>query len=191
MNRNPAHYEYIQFPDFIKKTPLTVDYADLSAKEARTYSVWFHEVMPRRIEYMLSRCSEETGVSVEELCTFPTGFLPLWKWFRTRQKLRKTAQEEQVEMRCQFGFLGETWVLNEILDDETERLHHDIGMFWGNQFVRHYPHDLEWSLIMKPKSYIQCKAPVIIGFNKYRDKNLTPAHYYYRKYGKGQAGMDM
>lgn len=171
MNSELPHYTYIQFPDFIKKTPLTCDYAELSAKEAKAYNKWFHETMPQRIAYMLSRCAAETGISVEQLWIFPDGFLPLWKWFRTRQKLRKTTLEEQAEMRRLYGYLGESWVLREILDDATERLHYDIGMFLGHQFVRHYPRDLEWSLIMKPKSYIHCKAPVIMGFSKYRAKD--------------------
>lgn len=167
MNDILPYYDYIQFPDFIKKTPLTCDYAELSVKEAKAYNAWFHDIMPQRINYMLSRCSAETGVPVEELWIFPDGFFPIWKWFRTRQKLRKTTQEEQDEMRQQYGFLGESWVLQEILDDATERLHHDIGMFLGYQFVRHYPNDLEWSLIMRPQSYVHCRAPVIIGFSKY------------------------
>ena len=63
--------------------------------------------------------------------------------------------------------------LKEVLDELTERLHFDIGMFFGDQFVKHYPTELSWSYYLTPKRDIFVKAPVIIGFGKYQKKDGT------------------
>ena len=152
-------YESIRFPAFIEEkyhgnAPLTGEYSALTAREARTYFAWFQEIMPQRIDYLLNYCSAEMGVSLSELQAFPDGFLPLWKWFRIHRTMRNTTPEEIADMRRKYGFLGESWVHKRILDDTTERLHYDIGMFFGDQFVRHYPDELRWSYRLKPQSYI-------------------------------------
>ena len=72
-----------------------------------------------------------------------------------------------------YGILGKNWVLKEVLDEPTERLHFDIGMFFGDQFVKHYPTELSWSYYLTPKRDIFVKAPVIIGFGKYQKKDGT------------------
>lgn len=164
-------YASLQFPDYILKTPLTGDYANLTNKEAKAYFAWFLEIMPKRIDYMLSVCSAEMGIPIYELRMFPDGFLPIWKWFRTKQTLRNSTAEELSAMKQEFGYLGESWVPKQVLDDATEKLHFDIGMFFGDQFVRHYPDDLRWDYCIKPKNYIFVKAPCIWGFKKYINKH--------------------
>ena len=171
-------YEPIRFPDFIEekfhgKAPLTGDYIALTAREARTYFAWFQETMPQRIEYLLNYCSAEMGISISELRIFPDGFLPLWKWFRIHQTLRRSTPEEIADMERKYGFLGESWIMKEVLDELTERLHFDIGMFFGDQFVKHYPTELSWSYYLTPKRDIFVKAPVIIGFGKYQKRDGT------------------
>lgn len=163
-------YEHIQFPDYFSRIPLTGDYANLTAKQAKDYFMWFQDIMPKRIDYMLARCSQEMCVPVEQLTCFPNGFLEVWKWFRMRQTMRASTPEEMSQMESQFGFLGESWVPTRILDEATECLHFDIGMFFGDQFIRHYPNDLSWSFYLKPKNDMFVKAPVILGFSKYRNK---------------------
>ncbi len=145
-------YEPIRFPVFIEtkyhgNAPLTGEYSALTTREARAYFAWFQEIMPQRINYLLNYCSAEMGVSLRELRAFPDGFLPLWKWFRIHQIFRLSTPEEIADMRQKHGFLGESWVHKRILDDATERLHYDIGMFFGDQFVRHYPGELRWSYL--------------------------------------------
>ena len=173
-------YESIRFPAFIEEkyhgnAPLTGEYSALTAREARTYFAWFQEIMPQRIEYLLNYCSAEMGVSLSELRAFPDGFLPLWKWFRIHQTMRHTTPEERAEMEQMYGFLGDSWVLKEVLDEPTERLHFDIGMFFDDQFVRHYPNDLYWSYYLTPKNEMFARAPVIFGFRKYyRKKDGEP-----------------
>ena len=171
-------YEPIRFPDFIEtkyqgKAPRMAHYCELTTKETRTYFAWFQEIMPRRIEYLLNYCSAEMGVSVNELRAFPDGFFPLWKWFRIHQTMRRTTPEEIADMEKGYGILGKNWVLKEVLDEPTERLHFDIGMFFGDQFVKHYPTELSWSYYLTPKRDIFVKAPVIIGFGKYQKKDGT------------------
>ena len=166
-------YEPIRFPDFMEekyrgKAPR--DYSFLTTRETRAYFAWFQEIMPQRINYLLNYCSAEMGVSLSELRAFPDGFLPLWKWFRIHQTMRNTTPEEIADMRRRYGALGESWVQKRILDDATERLHYDIGMFFGDQFVRHYPNELRWSYRLKPRSYIHVKVACIWGFKKYYDK---------------------
>ena len=171
-------YEPIRFPDFIEtkyqgKAPRMGHYCELTTKETRTYFAWVQEIMPRRIEYLLNYCSAEMGGSVNELRAFPDGFFPLWKWFRIHQTMRRTTPEEIVDMEKGYGILGKNWVLKEVLDEPTERLHFDIGMFFGDQFVKHYPTELSWSYYLTPKRDIFVKAPVIIGFGKYQKKDGT------------------
>ena len=176
-------YEPIRFPDFIEtkyqgKAPRMRHYCELTTKETRTYFAWFQEIMPRRIEYLLNYCSAEMGVSVNELRAFPDGFFPLWKWFRIHQTMRRTTPEEIADMEKGYGILGKNWVLKEVLDEPTERLHFDIGMFLGDQFVRHYPTELHWTYRLKPRGDMFVKAPCIWGFSKFYDK-------------KGEVGSDL
>lgn len=167
-------YERIQFPAFVSNIPTTTGYDYFTASQAKDYFNWFMQIMPKRIEYMLSMCSAESGVSVDRLRIFPDGFLDIWRWFLTRQTLRDTTAEEIAAFERNGGhLLGETWVPKRILDETTECLHIDIGMFFGDQFIKHYPNDLEWNYFLKPKSDILVKAPVVCGFSKAYKKDGT------------------
>ena len=156
-------YEPIRFPDFIEekfhgKAPLTGDYIALTAREARTYFAWFQETMPQRIEYLLNYCSAEMGISISELRIFPDGFLPLWKWFRIHQTLRRSTPEEIADMERKYGFLGESWIMKEVLDELTERLHFDIGMFFGDQFVKALSDGTELVVLFNAKERYFCEG---------------------------------
>lgn len=164
-------YSYIKFPDYLGIIPLETDFFDmLTAKQAKEYLEWYKQEIPKRVSYLISRCASELGIPKSELLKFPEGCLPLWRWFRTKLVFRPTTQEEQNQMRQEYGFLGEWHVLKKVVTEESRSIAYDISMYLGNQFVLHYPNDLEWGYVLKPKDIVYFKSPIVTGFMKHYNK---------------------
>lgn len=161
-------YQYIQFPEYMGTIPLETEFFDmLTTKQAKEYLEWYKSEVPKRFLYLISYCAQEMKIPKSELLKFPEGCIPLWKWFQTKLTMRPTTQEEQEQMRREFGFLGEWHVLKKIVTEEARSIAYDISMYFGYQLISHYPNDLEWGYVLKPKDIVYLKSPVITGFSKY------------------------
>lgn len=171
-------YQYIQFPEYMGTIPLETEFFDmLTTKQAKEYLEWYKNEVPKRFKYLISYCAQEMKIPKSELLKFPEGCIPLWKWFRTKLTMRPTTQEEQEQMRQEFGFLGEWHVLEKIVTEETRSIAYDIGMYFGHQLVSRYPNDLEWGYVLKPKDIVYLKSPVITGFSKHYNKKGKPCSF--------------
>ncbi len=163
-------YQYIQFPEHMGTIPLETEFFDmLTTKQAREYLEWYKSEVPKRFEYLISYCAREMKIPRSELLKFPEGCIPLWKWFQTKLTMRPTTQEEQDKMRREFGFLGEWHVLKRIVTEESRSIAYDISMYFGYQLILHYPNDLEWGYVLKPKDIVYLKSPLVVGFGAHYD----------------------
>lgn len=130
----------------LKKSPY-----DFTNYEAKQYFNWYLQVLPERIEYLISVCVAESGYSKEQLNLSPESLKLLWKWFLSAAKI------EDMQGIKQFTL-------------QTEYIMRDIGMYLGETIVESLS-GLAWGYYEEPKSDFFVNRPVLIGF---LDKQFTP-----------------
>ncbi len=156
----PTIYVVQQLPPDFWKEP-----EQFTLCEAKRYYEWYMGILPQRVTYLTQTCAAGMNVPIEHFTHFPDCCKALREWFLRRAALQETTEEEQRQMRLRFGHLGAWWIHKERLSDFTELVLRDIGMFLGDSLVRYAP-SLRWSLITKPKSYVNVNKPHIIGFSQ-------------------------
>ena len=151
-------------------SPLGIDFMEMSPEEAKANFEWFIEKIPERIHYLTQRCAYDLKVSPSVFDLSPNSLIYIWRWFLQTARIEKTPKEELEIMRKQFGHLGESFINKEKLSVSTEFILQDIGMYFGEMFVRNY-NSIQWSYRTKPKRYIFVNQPILIGFV---DTNYDP-----------------
>ena len=155
-----------------------------TSKQAQEYFSWHQAVLQERIAYLLNFCSQDSGVSYEELRTFPDGLRPMWRWFLGIAEVVPLAPDAREEMmRNLMGQLAghpknviadivADMIPERVLSPKTEEILQDIAMYVGDGFTRRTP-KLYWELLTKAKSEVSYNHAII---NDLTPPGIIPGH---------------
>jgi hypothetical protein len=100
--------------------------------------------------------------------------MALQKWFEgnvvTRKKTAKEIEHEKTKLKGIWHDVIE--IQDWILTEQTYSICLDIGIFWGEYFIKEFP-ILKWSRDIRPRS-AQKNHPVVISPNKVQFSVLGP-----------------
>lgn len=132
----------------------------LTQAEAQAFFDWYTGKLEERTAY-LRRVTKLT------LDYTPASLVPLWKWFLRHAEIEKTPPARLAELKEQLAGnpLADT-VLKEHTQQfslQTEYIIRDIGMYWGQVFVKNYP-SIRWGYYTAPKRDMFVNRPLLLGF---------------------------
>lgn len=151
--KKPLNYE-------ILVPPLEKPVDQLSRAEARQYFDWYLSKLEDRTDYL----RDVTGLPLDHS---PASLVPLWKWFLRHAEIEKTPPARLAELEAQFaGSPLAATLLEENarqLSLQTEYMIRDIGMYWGQVFVKNHP-GIHWDFYTTPKRDMFVNRPLLMGF---------------------------
>ena len=134
----------------------------LTPKEAQEYFEWFMSKIEERTAYLRNY----TALKLDDS---PGSLVGLWAWFLRNAEIEVTPKEQLEALRKQ---LEESHIpmVDTVLKGhtkqftlETECMIRDIGMYWGEIFVKSHP-SVYWSYYTKPKNDLFVNRPLLLGF---------------------------
>lgn len=145
----------------IIQPPFTLVFREMSKKELKDYNMWFHEVMPERIQILLLAIKSAVGYEDWMPDCSPESLEVLGDWFLTQVEIRPRTQKEidEIQNRSQFAIN----VPDEELTNKTFSLAMDIGMYVSQVFLRHHP-SLKWSQPFGNNKAVDYGQPVLVSF---------------------------
>lgn len=143
--------------------PLGLDYYNMTPKQAKENFEWFMSKKDERTEYLIERCSEDIGVSIDKLDFSAESLIILWEWFLKIARIEKTPKEELEKMIEGAKIFGESFINYEQFTVVTKFIMIDIGIYMGECYVKNYK-QLYWSYKTKPKHGVSTNIPIIKGF---------------------------
>lgn len=147
-------YEIIQ-------PPFTLKFREMSKKELKEYFSWFHGVLPKRIEMLISVVQQTPGYGSWIADSTPNSLRELGEWFTKQVETRPRTEEEMREVRSQTFIPIE--VPEEELTNRTFSLSIDIGMYLSQVLLRNQP-SLQWGQQFGNKDDVDYGQPVLVGF---------------------------
>lgn len=140
--------------------PLNKPVHQLSETEAQAFFDWYMEQLDERTAYL----RQYTGLALDYS---PESLVPLWKWFLRRAEIENTPAERLNELKKEKAGhpLADTVLKDSArqLSLETEYIIRDIGMYWGQVFVKNHP-SIHWGFYTRPKRDMFVNRPLLLGF---------------------------
>ena len=142
--------------------PIHKNIDQFTPREAKEYFEWFMDIKGERIEYLKQFSRLKLNYSIESL-------VPLWSWFLRNAEIEVTPKEQIDNFRKKLEEskfpLADVVLQNQTkrFTLETECIIRDIGMYWGDIFVKNHP-DVNWSYFTKPKRHLFVNRPLLTGF---------------------------
>lgn len=137
--------------------PLEKSIFQLNEREAGDYYEWFIQNIPGRIAYLSDKCTSDLRIRSDRMDLSPESLLLLWKWFRRK------AKTETVVRTIETTAGGQTQKKERQLTLQTEYILRDIGMYFGETFVKNYE-GIYWTYYTKPKRDFFVNHPLLKGF---------------------------
>ncbi|HYD34966.1 MAG TPA: hypothetical protein VD999_02770 [Vitreimonas sp.] len=136
-----------------------------SKEEGKEFYKWFLDVKEERLKTLEGVVKSTEGYEKWEADFTPQSLDILGKWFKqVAEKRARTPEEIEIErskLRPPFLDLKiNDWTLS----SKTVSLCFDIGVYFGEVFVRNFS-ELKWNLLQKNK-FIGNNEPMIEGFGK-------------------------
>lgn len=142
--------------------PLSKNVHSLNDAEAKAHFEWFISKLDERTEYLRQFTKINLDYSPESLVS-------LWAWFLKNARWEKTQDKRLREIENQL-IAAKSPLIKEILEDSkyqftlvTEYMIRDIGMYFGQVFVKNYP-TIYWGYEKGPKRYAFANHPALYGF---------------------------
>jgi hypothetical protein len=176
----------------IIKTLSLAEFRKFSKKDCQAYKEWFFEIMPKRIEGLISAVHATPGFEHWNADYSPNSLDVLGEWFaqvaanreKSKEELevakydvaafqlsvtKKTWTQEELETTKQqlefLNFVGyESW-LKPVLTERTKSIAFDVGLYLSQVFLKQYP-QLTWSQNTTAKKDANYGQPVLMGFGK-------------------------
>ena len=140
--------------------PLDKPVNRLTRAEAQAFFDWYTGKLDERTDYL----RRYTRIDLDYT---PASLVPLWKWFLRNAKIEKTPAPRLEELKQQ---LAGSPLADIVLKDnarqfslETAYIIRDIGMYWGQVFVRNHP-SIRWGFYTAPKRDMFVNQPLLLGF---------------------------
>ena len=142
--------------------PVVKSLDTLTPKEAHVYFDWFVSKIDERTVYLKNYTELQLDNSPESL-------VDLWAWFLRNAEIEATPIEQMEAFRKKLEEANipmKEAILKERAKQftfETECMIRDIGMYWGEIFVKTHP-SVYWGYYTKPKNDLFVNRPVLLGF---------------------------
>lgn len=140
--------------------PFTLDFPNMSKKELKEYFVWFHGIIPRRLEVLLAAVHETDEFSDWKPDLSPESLNRLGEWFASQVQVRSRTAEEMAEM--EKGSLHPITIPNRELTNRTFSVAFDIGIYLSQVLLKSIP-SLKWEQPRKSKNFVDYGQPVLSG----------------------------
>lgn len=142
--------------------PIAKSFDKFTKQEAQDYFEWFVSKIGERTDYLRINTGLRLDYSSESLVS-------LWAWFLRNAEIEVTPKEQLEFLRKQLEE-SKNPLTDVILREhakqfslKTECMIRDIGMYWGEIFVKNYP-TVYWSYYTKPRNDLFVNRPVLLGF---------------------------
>ena len=156
--------------------PLYKPFHELTHEETEAFYQWHMSHLRERIDYLSSFVSHAMGIRRETINLSPQSLIPVWEWFLSVIKTERTPPERLKELEKEYSSHS-IYFIQYLMDQskdqytiETELILRDIGMYFGEVFVKNEP-CIHWSYYEKPKSDFFVNMPVLLGFE---DSSYSP-----------------
>ena len=155
-------YQPIAVPSFASNKT----FSDFSKKEAEAYFDWFKGSIPIRLRVLGEAVRDEYPEF--DLNYSRRSLSVLYVWFTQHVQYRPMTQSERAVIERQLDAtprLKQAITIDErVLDTDTVSICFDAGLLFAKTLQAEIP-ELDWTLILKPKSYVDVAQPVLVTEN--------------------------
>lgn len=142
--------------------PFTLDFRNMSSKEAREYFKWFAKQTPKRIAIVERAVRSTPGYETWHADFTRDSLRILGTWFYSHIETRPRTPEEKEEIyRNAPGWFRVVEIGDWELTNRTFSLAMDIGMYVSQVFLKEFP-SLKMEMITEPT--VDYQQPALIGF---------------------------
>lgn len=142
--------------------PLSKPVNQFTEAEAQAYFEWYIEKIEERVNYLSSYTKLNLDYS-------PNSLVRLWGWFLKNAKIETTPKARLADLEKELTTSGSPFT-NDVLNEnarqlslETEYIIRDIGMYWGEVFVKNHS-SVYWGFYTTPKKDSFVNHPLLLGF---------------------------
>lgn len=147
----------------IIQPPFTLKFREMPKKELKTYFVWFHDVLPQRVDQLARAVQQTAGYEAWQADFSPASLELLGSWFAAQVETRPRTQEEIQEIASRSSFTIN--ISGENLTNYTFSLAMDVGMYLSLVFMENHS-ALRWDQLFGSKQNAHYGQPVLMGFGK-------------------------
>ena len=139
----------------------TLRFREMSQRDLKEYSRWFHEVAPQRIAELAEAVKQSVGYEHWFPNYTPDSLDGLSRWLATQVSTRSKTEDESRESVERLPH--PEYESNQQLTDRSISLAFDIGMFLSEVLLRNHP-SLKWGQLFGSRKSIDYGQPVLLGF---------------------------
>lgn len=145
----------------IIQPPFTLNFKEMSKKELKDYFIWFHEILPSRLDELRRAVQESSGYERWSADFTPESLDLLGEWYAAQIETQPRSNEEIAEIESHLSFPIEIPKVD--LTNRTFSLAMDVGMYLSQVFLKSHI-QLRWDQPLSNKKFIDYGRPVLMGF---------------------------